>query len=151
MFTSHKSEWKFGSDSCCLWHSTFLLCIKVYWWLTFFQFSIQKRIHFPVFSKIQLKELFIFQFSTQFNSKIYSFSGFSQIQLKKYSFNSLFTKFNSKSYSFNNFPTKFNSKRLSWIQVLNCQNCNQCLKCQKCLCNCQNGKKKLKKFDAKIV
>ena len=40
----------------------------------FFSFrlnSIQKFIHFPVFSEIQFKKLFLFQFSTKFNSKIY--------------------------------------------------------------------------------
>ena len=61
--------------------------------------------------QIQFKNLFIFKFSTKFNSKIYSYSSFSaKFNSKNYSINSFLMKFNSKNYSFNSFLTKFSSK-----------------------------------------
>ena len=64
-----------------------------------------------IFYQIQFKKLFIFQFSTKFNSKIYSYSSFStKFNSKNYSINSFLMKFNSKNYSFTSFSTKLNSK-----------------------------------------
>ena len=71
------------------------------------------------FCQIQFKKLFIFQFSTKFNSKIYSYSSFSaKFNSINYSINSFLMKFNSKNYSFNSFSIKFNSKNYSFNSFL---------------------------------